>query len=190
MPFASIEFRSLVQAVVVRFYRQNAQAVPSKAELEAFASGLGAIVAERGLPPPLAAGDPGAPGGLPEAEITALVARFVPNDANAFCTDVARQLVKTCFYPEFTVCRDSYRECGKDGVCRRQDADRARRRVSGSHCVDCPYWVTLGTSDHEAFLVAAWHAGPDAFQANRAVFLPEDFRALRRWLWQHARAAE
>jgi len=187
MDSAAADFRDRVQAVVVRFYLQNAQSVPPVAELEAFAARLGQIIADRGLPPPLAAGDPGAPGGMPEAEVNRIVARLLPDGADDFLGDVARQLVKSCFYPEFTTCRDSYRECGKDGSCRRQEEPRARRRLSGSHCVDCPHWVALGAAQHEALLTEAWHGDRAHFKLNRALFIPEDFRALRRWLWNQAR---
>ena len=97
-----------------------------------------------------------------------------------------QQLVKACFYPEFTVCRDSFRELTKDGGCRRQELDRVRGRVSGAHCVDCPHWVGLTPEAHEKFLTSAWRAeGAGEWAGNRGVFLPEDFRTLRRWL--HAR---
>ena len=62
-----------------------------------------------------------------------------------------------------------------------------RRRVSGAHCVDCPYWVTLTAEQHEVFLAENWHAGPGEFAKDRDVFLPEDFRALRRWVRGQAR---
>ncbi len=189
MDSAFAGFRERVQAVVARFYLQNAQSAPPAAELEQFAARLEQVIKQRGLPRPLAAGDPGEPGGMPEAEVSGIVAQLFPNGGDVFLVDVARQLAKTCFYPEFTTCRDSYRECGRDGVCRRQEESRARRRLSGSHCVDCPYWVALGAAQHEAFLAAAWYSGPADFKASQAVFLPEDFRALRVWLWNQARVA-
>lgn len=189
MDASTADFRRLVQAVIARFYAQNAQSVPAASILEEFSRRLAEVVTERGLPSPLPAGDPGVPGGLPETEINALVTRLMPSGADEFLTDVARQLVKACFYPEFTVCRDSYRERGKDGACRRQEGDRARRRVSGTHCVDCPHWVALEDASHEAFLAAAWHGGPEQFRANRDIFLPEDFREFRRWLWRRERGS-
>ena len=101
----------------------------------------------------------------------------------------ARQLVKACFYPEFKTCRDSFREVSPDGTCRRQELARARVRVSGSHCVDCPHWVALTPDQHVRFLTRAWQPGRAAeFTAHRDVFLPEDFRALRRFLHGLARA--
>ncbi len=187
MDSAAAGFGDRVKAVLVRFYGQNAQSVPPAAELDAFAARLEQVIAERGLPSPLAAGERGAPGGLAEAELDGIVARLLPEGGDDFLRDVARQLAKTCFYPEFTTCRGSYGERSRDGACRRQEESRARRRLSGSHCVDCPYWVALGAAQHEAFLAKAWHSGPVDFKTNQAIFLPEDFRALRGWRWNQAR---
>jgi hypothetical protein len=91
-----------------------------------------------------------------------------------------RQLVKACFQPEFRRCRESYREVGADGTCRRQQLGKALGRVSGAHCVDCPYWLDLEPEPHAKFLAKQWRAGAEEFAAHREVFLPEDFRALRR----------
>ncbi len=100
----------------------------------------------------------------------------------------ARQLLKACLNPEFRQCRDSYREV-VDGVCRRQELARTRGRLSGAHCVDCPYWVALRPEQHAALLAREWLAGDlEEFAAHHEIFLPEDFRALRVFLWRHARA--
>ena len=103
--------------------------------------------------------------------------------------DVARQLVKACFYPEFKVCRDSFREVARDGSCRRQERERVRGRISGTHCVDCPHWVALAPAEHAEFLAREWRSDPEMLAANRGMFLPEDFRALRLWLHAAARRA-
>lgn len=187
MSSAGEDFRDRVHRLINRFYQQNGRSVVPVAELDALVTRLAHVIADRGLPAPLTAGDPGAPGGLPEAEINGVVARLLPDGADDFLADVARQLVKTCFYPEFTTCRDSYCERGQGGACRRQEEPRARRRLSGSHCVDCPHWVALGAAEHEALLIAAWHTDPADFRANQALFLPEDFRAFRVWIWNQAR---
>lgn len=181
------EFERIMAAVVVRFFAQQARAQPSGADVWQFAAQLGALVAERGLPRPLAAGESGAPGGMSEAECAPLVARVVAGlDASAW-SEVARQLVKACFYPEFTVCRDSFREVGRDGACRRQELERARGRVSGAHCVDCPHWLALAPAKHGEFIAAEWHGDAAVLAAHREVFLPEDFRVLRVWLHAAAR---
>src|SRR5438874_1792069 len=48
------EFERRVDAVVVRFFAQNTRAAPSAAERSRFAAQLRQLVAERGLPTPLA----------------------------------------------------------------------------------------------------------------------------------------
>lgn len=181
------EFERIVSAVVTRFFAQNGRAQPSGAAARQFAAQLGALVAERGLPRPLAAGECGTPGGMSEAEGAPLVARVVAGLDAAIWADVARQLVKACFYPEFTVCRDSFREVTRDGACRRQELERVRSRVSGAHCVDCPHWVALAPAAHGEFLAGAWRGDRAPLAAHRDVFLPEDFRALRIWLHAAAR---
>jgi len=79
-------------------------------------------------------------------------------------------------------------EVAKDGGCRRQELARVLGRVSGAHCVDCPHWVALETEAHEKYLIREWKSDPAEFVRHHAAFLPEDFRALRRWLHARARA--
>jgi hypothetical protein len=89
-------------------------------------------------------------------------------------------LVKACLQPEFRRCRDSYREREPDGTCRRQDRDKARARLSGSHCVDCPYWLELTPEQHRRVLRDNWSGDPSALAENEDTYLPADFRELRR----------
>ena len=182
------EFERLIAAVVVRFFGQKQQPPPSGAELARFGAQLRQLVEERGLPRPLAAHECGAPGGMSEEECAPLVARVGAGTRDPLLADAARQLVKACFYPEFTVCRDSFREVARDGGCRRQELERVRGRISGTHCVDCPHWVALAPAQHAAYLRAEWRGDPAVLDAHQSIFLPEDFRALRRWL--HAAARE
>jgi hypothetical protein len=151
------------------------------------AAQLGRLVVERGLPRPLRDEECGAPGGMSEQECAPLIARVLEGIDDAVLRDAARQLVKACFYPEFKVCRDSFREVKRDGACRRQELERVRGRISGTHCVDCPHWVALNPTQHAEYLTQEWRGDPQAFAAHRDVFLPEDFRALRRWLHAAAR---
>ena len=186
MDEAEKEFSRLVSAVLARLFAQNDRAPLSAAESAAFGARLWALVAERGLPRPLRADESGAPGGMAEDECAPLVARALGGAGDPLLANAAKQLVKACFYPEFTVCRDSFREVATDGGCRRQELKRVLGRVSGAHCVDCPHWVALEPAAHEKFLAGEWKADRAEFARHRDVFLPEDFRALRRWL--HARA--
>lgn len=181
------EFRRLISAVLARFFAQNAQPPPSDAQAANFAARLLFLIAERGLPPPLAPGESGAPREMTEAEAAPLVARALGGADHPLLAEAARQLVKTCFYPEFSTCRESYRAVSPDGACRRQELTRARKRVSGSHCVDCPYWQELEPAAHAKFLAPAWCTDAAEFAAHRDVFLPEDYRALRRWIRAQAR---
>jgi hypothetical protein len=184
------EFTRLVSALVARFVAQVGRPPVAATALAQFAANLERLVAAHGLPPPLEPGDPGTPGGMSEEACAPLVAQVLagiePSTA-ATLADAARQLVKASFYPEFTVCRESYREVARDGVCRRQDLARVRTRISGTHCVDCPHWVALSAEAHAALLAAAWQGDAAEFAANRGVFLPEDFRAFRRWRLAAAR---
>lgn len=153
-----------------------------------FADRLWALVKERGLPPPLARGEQGEAVEMEPAVVQPMVARVMgdlPEDG--LWATAARQLVKACFQPEFKKCRDSYCEVEEDGTCRRQQLKKARQRVSGSHCVDCPYWQGLTPEQHGKLLAKAWVGDAAEFAAHREVFLPEDFRALRRWVRERAR---
>jgi hypothetical protein len=181
------EFERLVGAVLTRWLGQNGRSSFDPAAIAGFAHRLWLVVRERGLPLPLPAGECGAPGGMPEGECSQLVARVVGSSSDSFLLDAARQLVKTCFYPEFRNCRDSFRETSSDGICRRQQLQRARGRISGSHCVDCPHWVSLSADEHEKFLAAEWRTDGLEFFSHRDIFLPEDFRALRQWLYAKSR---
>ena len=185
MDEAEKEFSQLVSTVLARFFAQNAKMPPSAAANAAFGARLWTLVAERGLPRPLAKHERGEPDEMSEEECTPLVAHVLAGSDEALLATAVKQLVKACFYPEFKTCCDSWREVAADGACRRQELARVRGRVSGAHCVDCPHWVALTPAQHKKFLSREWRAGAENFAANRDVFLPEDFRALRQWL--HAR---
>ena len=121
-------------------------------------------------------------GGASAAEPGPLALRIAGPGADPSLAEAVTQLVKAITYPRLEVCRESYREAGSDGSCRRQVLAQARRRISGTHCVDCPHWLAFGPAEHAAWLRAAWRTDPAGFDAGREVFLPEDFRALQRLL--------
>jgi hypothetical protein len=183
------ELRGLLRAIFERFFGQNGRDAPADSQVAEFSTRLSALIAERGLPRPLPANEVGAPGEMAETDIAGLVARSLPLDADVLFADAGRQIIKACFYPEFRTCRDSFCAVANDGSCRRQQLARVRQRISGTHCVDCPHWVALAPGEHETFLLAHWRGDKGEFTANRALFLPEDFRALRRWLHAKARDA-
>lgn len=186
MPHPQQEFTALVRPVLERFFRQTGRPAPAPPSLAEFMARLWVLVAGRGVPPPLPPGERGEPGEMTAAEVSPLIERLLaglsPDEQAALATP-ARQLVKACFQGDFKTCRDSYREVSPDGSCRRQDPARAGERISGSHCVDCPYWLSLTPGQHARFLARAWRA-PGEFAAQPAVFLPEDYRALRRFIRQ------
>jgi hypothetical protein len=186
VPSDTKEFSRLVVTLLARYFAQNAHAV-QLVELEAVATQLAALVADRGLPPPLEPGQVGAPGGMAESECSNLVARVLNGTGSAFLAEPARQLIKACFYPEFTVCRNSFCETTPNGACRRQELARARKRISGAHCVDCPLWERYAQADHSEFLAAQWKSGQGEFEDARSIFLPEDFRVLRKTVRLQAR---
>jgi hypothetical protein len=175
------DFAALVAPVVERMARQQDRTV-SRAEVDAFARRLADVMAACPLPPPLLAGDPGRPGGMADAECARLVALVVGPEPDRFFAEVARQVIKACLHPVFTQCRDSYRERAADGHCRRQERDRTRLRVSGAPCVDCPYWTSLDGPAHGRLLDDGWVGNPAAWRAEADLYLPDDFRALRRWV--------
>ncbi len=185
---AAQEFAARVTPVLQRFCAQNHREPPSRESCADLALRLWSLVEERGLPRPLAPGECGTPGGMSEEECAPLVARVMADVVDDFLANAVKQLVKACFYPEFTVCRDSFREPTKDGGCKRQELDRVRGRIPGTHCIDCPYWVSLAPATHREFVAHEWRVGGrEAFEAHREIFLPEDFRALRQWLHAQAR---
>ena len=93
-------FLQSVQGVLDRYARQNDRPPWSAADTAAIGGRLWALMAERGLPPPLAPDDMGTPGEMPPEEVAPLVARVLAGiaDAAALATP-ARQLVKACFQP-------------------------------------------------------------------------------------------
>ena len=192
MPAGKETFVQCVVEILERYFRQNHQALPARSESIAAANRLWALIQKRGLPRPLEKTERGEPGEMPEAESAALF-NTVMDSASAECRELLaspmRQVVKACFYPEFKTCRDSFREVSPDGSCRRQELARARVRASGSHCVDCPHWVALTPAQHAKYLAREWRGGAEQFYAHQSVFLPEDFRALRLFLYHAAREA-
>lgn len=176
------EFRRAVIAVLGRFARQNGAAIDAAAAGQ-LAAQLEQLIGEFGLPAPPGEGEIGAPGKMEKTEVRRLVERALAGVRSSEVLDeAAKQLVKACFYPEFRVCRDSYRERSGKGVCKRQVLEKARERVSGSHCVDCPYWTDVTPERHAELLREGWCGDPAELEENRDVFLPEDFRVVRRWV--------
>jgi len=176
-------FEKLVSALLARYLRQNALAALSADESALIARRLWRLMQTRGLPCRLKPEEMGAPGEMSAEEVAPLVTSLLEGVSRAAELGVvARQLVKACFHPEFKKCRESYRETEDDGSCRRQMLERVRTRLSGSHCVDCPYWTALSAEQHQACLAEGWVGDATMLTEYRAIFLPEDFREFRRLL--------
>ena len=165
-------------AVFTRFLRQND--VEPEAELvREFVGRLQQLVADYGLPAITDNEAQSLETRLSDKECNARAAFVAGTDAAPIVAEAAKQLVKTLFYPELKVCRSSFEAVTGDGACRRQELERVRRRVSGTHCVDCPHWRDWDAQGHIQYLQPRWLASSDNFTANRDIFLPEDFRVLR-----------
>jgi len=185
-------FESLIAVCLRRFLLQEGGALPPADTVAAFSRRLWNAASAVGWPPPLAEGTTCGPEersweGM-EAHVSAIAACGSDETERARLVPVARQLLKTCIYGEFTECRNSYRQIVADDRCRRQDPAIARARISGAPCVDCPYYVTLTHGEHAALLEASWAPGnPVPYAREPTLFLPEDFREFRRFLWMRAR---
>lgn len=185
---AEVAFVALAGKCVRRFLAQNGQAPLSDDFLTDYTARLWRVVNAAGLPPPLANDAAGEPGEMPSeraAELAAQVfAGLASTERHADLDVPTRQLLKACLQPEFRQCRESYHEV-VEGACRRQQLKRVRARISGAHCVDCPYWVSLRPDQHHALLARSWVSGDSGeLDRHEAIYLPEDFRALRIFIWQ------
>lgn len=177
---ANPELEPMLMMLLTRFLRQNGEAVDS-AQIAGVAARCAALVAEHGVPVAVTSEAESEATRLNEAEMKARIAIAAGPDADDRLIDAAKQLVKALFYPELAQCRLSFEAQTADGRCKRQELERARERLSGTHCVDCPHW-RMSPEEHADFLAAKWRDGAEAFAANRDVFVPEEFRALRAWL--------
>jgi hypothetical protein len=166
------DFRRSVAVVVTRFLAQNGLVTAGEEELRALADALGESVV----------GDHSAEGELPEAVVKDGVARLlvVFSPPRPELANLAKQLLKGCHQPDKSPCCESYCETDAAGRCRRQELAYDLARASGAHCVDCPHWRGWSPEEHAEKLSAAWQDGAVVFAENRGVFLPEDFRELRR----------
>jgi hypothetical protein len=161
-----VEFEDVVAGLLERFRRQQGLPSADPTLLRAIAARLGTL----------------ARAAVPAGDLAATAAQVAGPEADAGLAEAVTQLIKATTYPRLDECRESYRETAADGTCRRQQAAQARRRISGTHCVDCPHWLAFGADAHAAWLRAAWRSDSADFDAARGVFLPEDFRVLRRLL--------
>lgn len=179
---AAFEFAKLISACLRRFLVQNEKPPLPETELAALAARFWGAVSREASPSSVAELEwRETPVELVEQLAREVLGEGMTPARGADLGVPVRQLLKACLQAEPVRCRESYREV-VGGHCRRQELARARARISGAHCVDCPHWVRLDPAKNTALLERAWVEGPvSGFQAHRDVFLPEDFRALRIW---------
>jgi hypothetical protein len=187
-PDPAAVFAALGSACLRRFLAQNEKPALPEAELARLAARVWRVMAREAALLPAAGPEwREIPAALVESMAREILDEVLPAGKNADLAVPVRQLLKACLQAEPVRCRESYREV-VGGSCRRQDLARARGRISGAHCIDCPHWVALEADRNAALLERSWVVGPvTRFQAHRDVFLPEDFRALRRWVRQAIR---
>jgi hypothetical protein len=173
------EFAGLVLAVVERGLRQTGQPPLASDEAEVLVAALRAFGEAGGWAVRFGGGREELPAER-VAQGVGQVLRALPGRSAEFA-GLAKQVFKACFQPPPPVCRDSYREGDATGRCRRQERTYDLARVSGAHCVDCPYWEEFSAGPHLGWLSERWRAGRADLEASAEVFLPEDFRELRRW---------
>ncbi len=101
---------------------------------------------------------------------------------------VFSQFMRSLCHPEVRNCTLSFRKADSLGKCERQNLGVCKSRLSGSHCEECPLFLTLTPDNHLKTLLRAW-IDPDTETLGRfqGVFLPEDYRDLRCFLHLHAR---
>ncbi len=170
-------FDELATSVLLRYARQNDWGDIDPATLRPAIVGLQNAIRGMGLPPP------GARGELDDFVFDAILREIESaGPLEERWEHPVRQLAKACFYPERGDCCESYCETDKRGRCKRQSLEKGRERISGAHCVDCPHWTESTPEEHTALLEQAWQPGPVTFEEVRELFLPEDYRALRRFI--------
>lgn len=187
-------FTHQIKKILQRYFRQTEKTPPPEAALVHFGTILWRLIQQHGLPEPLEAADQGEDETMPAEQLTARLDeiwsafRFV--DYRNDLETPARHLVKGIWQREFKKCRLSYKESETTGNCDRQSLSNALPRISGSHCVDCPYWVSISAEKNEKLLSKEWNQNAVAeLTAHLDVFLPEDYRSLKQLLYMHTRFA-
>lgn len=189
---AEVGFVHQVKKILQRHFGQTEKSAPPEQALVHFGKVLWRLVQKHGLPAPLANADQGQDQNMPSEKLASRLDEvwrgFKFSDYRSDLEVPARHLVKGIWQPEFKKCRLSYKESDSSKNCDRQDLAKVRSRISGAHCVDCPYWVSVSSLKNEKLLTKEWNQNKVAeFTANADVFLPEDFRSLRQLLYMHAR---
>ena len=187
-------FAALVKPIVERFCGQNNLPQLDAETLAKFSTALWDIAHETGISAPLAEGEKGEPKGLEPEEktelMTELLDRVEPEEAQFEIAFMGKYFLAAMVQPEFANCRLSYCKANEEGEYRRQDLEYCKKRISGSHCVDCPLFIQTEPEKHPQILQVQWKAVDDSvLHNNLAVFIPEDFRQFRYFLHLYRRWA-
>ncbi|MEN9662358.1 MAG: hypothetical protein RL324_1307 [Verrucomicrobiota bacterium] len=180
-PDAATQFATLVAACLRRFLAQNDRPAVPETELADLGARFWKAVSREAYRPPADIAWREMPAALVEQLAAEILDDSMAAERRGDLNVPVRQLLKACLQAEPERCRESYREV-VGGHCRRQELARARSRISGTHCVDCPHWAALDGDENLILLARAWAEGPaETLSGNQGIFLPEDFRALRTW---------
>jgi hypothetical protein len=88
---------------------------------------------------------------------------------------LVKQLGMALILDPFRVCRGSFLGA------KRRSTDACDRRISGAHCVDCPFTLEfVDGPSHRAYLRGAWNAQASDCDPAWSSWLPEDWGRLRR----------
>lgn len=185
-------FVALARPIVERFFHQTGRPVVDPRILQAYLNVLWKTCTEWGMPKALPEGEEGARRDLGSDEISELMTRILDElDYPEVRFDLAvlsKQFLRSVLQPEFVRCCSAYAKAGPSGICERQELRRCASRISGCHCVDCPLFILTRPDKHPRILNASWNKSrKDELEANMTVFLPEDFRQLKYFLWLQRR---
>ncbi len=187
-------FAALVAPIVDSFCAKNGLAAIDPDTVEHYAGVLWDLANEVGISGSLPKGEKGEPQSLDVDRktelITELLERLDDSEAEFELAHVGNYLLAALLQPEFANCRLSYCKANEEGEYRRQNLDYCKKRISGSHCVDCPLFMQTEPEKHPQILQMQWKAMDDSeLHQNLEVFLPEEFRQFRYFLHLHRQYA-
>ncbi|MCC5789366.1 MAG: hypothetical protein JJT75_07010 [Opitutales bacterium] len=185
-------FANLSLRLINRFLQNTAQESIPERETRAMLREVWAVAAQEGFPEPLPSKESGEPGEMSTEDRRAWADKILAKEEwQAYRERLLppfQQLFAALLLPEFKKCRLSYKEKDESGSCQRQDPEHNRNRICGSHCADCPYWVELSPEQNEKLLRKSWPPeNLSDFIDQQDLFLPEDFRVLRHFLYMNRR---
>lgn len=191
----AVAFAALVKPIAERFCNQNNLPPLEEYTLDEFSQALWDIAQETGMAAALPKGEKGEPKCLEPDEQTELMTEIldrVDTEEGQFeIAHMGKYFLAAMVQPEFSNCRLSYCKANEEGKYPRQDLAYCKKRISGSHCVDCPLFIQTEPENHPQILQMQWKAMDDSdLHDNLGVFIPEDFRQFRYFLHLYRRSVE